>query len=182
MLPLLLASALADDVHPTRTETPIGRGERVVAVARAQLDEPYRWEGRGTARLPGWDCLGILFHAAGTIDGRSWRAYEVNPSELVANGKLGRAVPGLDGVLAADADTSALRPGDVVYLLRAGYAIPDAPLWTHDGQDYWPWHTALATGPGRVLHAAPGGSVREQPLEELLWDALFVTRSADPAG
>lgn len=179
MLTVLLSVAFAapgEDLRPHRVEVPVGRVERVVAAAREQLGEPYRWEGRGTKRLPGYDCLGILFRSFGRVDGRSWTSYEVDPSELVRGGKLGRAVPGLAGVLRDSLDREALRAGDVLYFLWADYEIPDEPLWVRDGVQYWPWHTGLYLGRGQVLHARPGEQVMEQPLEAISFDALFVTR------
>jgi cell wall-associated NlpC family hydrolase len=161
---------------PQRTEVPIGRVERAVAQAREHLGEPYRWEGRGTRKYPGWDCLGILFRAYGKVDRRGWWTYEVNPSELVANGKLGQPVDGISGVLRTELDPTLLQAGDVLYFLRAEYEIPDEPLLVKDEVRYWPWHTGLYVGNGHVLHAAPGDVVREQILAEITFDALFATR------
>lgn len=178
MLWMLLHTASADPdvLRPERTEVPIGREDRVIAAARERLGEPYRWEGRGTSRLPGYDCLGILFRSFGSIDGQRWSSYEVNPSQLVAGGKLGRPVPGLDGVLKEDLDVALLQRGDVLYFLWLGYRIPDDPLMTTTLGEYWPWHTAMYVGEGRVLHARPGGAVQEDALEDVVFDALFVTR------
>lgn len=177
---MLIAAHAAEFLFPVRTEQPAGapleRGDRLVAAARERLGEPYRWDGRGTARLPGYDCLGVLFDAAARVDGRTWRTYEVNPSELVAGGKLGSAPAGLAGVSRDALDVSALRAGDVLYFLLAGVEIPDAPLLVRDGVSYWPWHTGMYVGGGWVLHAKPGADVREQPLDEIAFDALYVTR------
>src|SRR5687768_3383160 len=112
------------------------RAERVIALARTHLGEPYAWEGRGTESLPGWDCLGILFVPFGQVTGTSWRAYEVNPSELVAGGKLGRPVAGVDRVLRSEVPVANLMPGDILYFLLEGYKIPDAPLMVRDGASY----------------------------------------------
>ncbi len=178
MLTLLVASAHADPevLRPQRTETPVGRADRVVALARGRLGEPYRWEGRGTGKLPGFDCLGILFRSFGAVDDRKWWTYEVNPSELVAGGKLGSPVDGLSGVFREDLDPAALEKGDVLYFLLRDYEIPDTPLLVRGEDRYWPWHTGLYVGDGRVLHARPGEEVMEQPLDAVAFDALFVTR------
>ncbi|MEZ4316151.1 MAG: hypothetical protein R3F61_01550 [Myxococcota bacterium] len=179
MLWIALAFAEPNEavLEPHRTEVAVGRGERAVEVARQHLGTPYRWEGRGTQRLPGYDCLGILFRAWGRVDGRPWTTYEVNPSQLVAHGKLGAPVSGLEGVLRDDLpDLASLRPGDVLYFLLEGYTIPDEPLLVRGEARYWPWHTGLYAGSGIVLHASPGGEVMEQPLDEMRFDALFVTR------
>lgn len=183
MLSLLLwvTSAVAEpqDLHPERTEVPVGRVDRIVALARERLGEPYRWEGRGTDRFPGYDCLGILFRSFGAVDGRSWRTYEVNPSELVANGKLGAPVDGLDGILRDELDPVTLAKGDVLYFLLRDYRIPDDPLLVRGEAQYWPWHTGLYVGDGRVLHARPGESVMEQSLDSIAFDAVFVTRGLE---
>jgi cell wall-associated NlpC family hydrolase len=148
-----------------------------VQAARSHLGTPYRWNGRGTSRLPGLDCLGILFRADEAVTGTPWREFAVNPSELVAGGLLGAAVPTLSGVLRDDVPHSHLQPGDVLYFLLAGYEIPDEPLMVRGDVRYWPWHTGLYAGEGQVIHASPGaGKVVEEPLEHVGFDALYVTR------
>jgi len=117
-----------------------------------------------------------MFLADGAVSGRSWRSFEVNPSELVANGKLGTPVPGVDGVLRGDVPVANLMPGDALYFLEADYPIQDAPLLVRGDTSYWPWHTGLYLGDGRVIHADPGSVVRIQDLEDLRFDALFATR------
>jgi cell wall-associated NlpC family hydrolase len=151
-------------------------GERALEAGRAYLGEPWAWGGRATESHPGIGCMGLVFRAWGSVQGRSWRSYEVNPSELVAGGKLGRPVPGLDGILRGEVDVAQLEPGDVIYFLLRDYEIPDAPLWSHEGHDYWPWHMGLYAGDGRALHADPSSRVRHQRLEHVSYDALYVTR------
>ncbi len=155
--------------------------ERIVARAESYLGEPYRWGGRNTGGNPGIDCLGILFLAYGPETGRAWREFPVDPSKIVASGMLGTPVEGLDGVLVEDLDVATLQRGDVLYLLSAGYEIPDEPLMVRDGVRYWPWHTGMYVDEGKqlVLHAAPGGVVCKQPLGGIGFDALFVTRLRD---
>jgi cell wall-associated NlpC family hydrolase len=179
LLPLiLLAVCLGQESPPAdpATTTATSRGERALEAGRALIGEPYRWGGRLDEGHPGVDCLGLLFLAWGAVSDTPWRGYPVDPSKIVASGKLGAHVTGLDGVLRADVDLALLQPGDVLYLLVADYEIPDAPLWRHEGHDYWPWHTALYAGEGRALHAQPGGRVRHQDLDGIAWDALYVTR------
>jgi hypothetical protein len=122
------------------------------------------------------DCLGRLYRAWGSVTGTGWRAYPVNPSELVASGLLGVPVAGMAGVMRADLRLSQLKAGDVLYLLIAGHEIPDAPLLIDGDTRYWPWHTALYAGYAEVLHAEPGGAVRRESLHALAFDALYVTR------
>ena len=184
---LLLALAHAGDADARfpsapvdRVVTPTADAATALAHARDWLGTPYRWNGRGTARLPGLDCLGLLYRAWGPTTSTPWTAYPVNPSELVDSALLGAPVPGQDGVLRGQVDTDLLRPGDVLYLLSTA-PIPDLPLWRDRGTPYWPWHTVLWVDNGEVIHAAPGDQVRVQPLEELAWDALFVTRPGSEA-
>jgi len=167
---LLLLLAAAD---PTPAEV---RNAAVIADARSLKGIEYRWEGRNIERLPGLDCLGLMFRPYGRATGRSWKSYEVNPSELVAGGKLGKPVPGVAGVTRKDFDLALLKTGDVLYFLLEGYVIEDKPLMTRNGRKFWPWHTGLYVGDGVVIHAEPGGVVREQPLREVNFDALFATR------
>ena len=195
LLPLsLLGACLAQDPTPPAPETPPPPvvaaltaaptpGPRALEAGRALIGEPYAWGGRNEPSNPGVDCLGLLFLAWGSVSDTPWRSYPVDPSKIVASGRLGAPVPGLDGVLRADVDLALLQPGDVLYLLVADYEIPDAPLWRHEGHDYWPWHTAMYAGEGRALHAQPGGRVRHQDLDGIAWDALYVTRPGEaPTG
>ncbi len=152
--------------------------EAALTEAMRYADLPWRWNGRATDQLPGIDCMGLVFRAYGAATGRSWRSYEVNPSELVASEKLGATVPGLNGVLRDDLDPSLLRRGDVVYFLVKGREIPDAPLLVRDDGSYWPWHVGIYVGEGQdlVLNAHPSHDVVRMPLEAVVWDALYVTR------
>jgi cell wall-associated NlpC family hydrolase len=157
------------------------RVERAITWAEAALGTEYRWDGRGTDRLPGLDCLGVIFRAYGQATDTDWRRYPVNPSELVAGGLLGRPVPGLDGVLRSAVAVEDLRRGDVLYLLMREYLLKDEPLWVHpDESRYWPWHTGIYLGEGQVLNSHPGRGVVVMPLEELMFDGLFVTRLPPP--
>ena len=189
------------DATPERERWPPGAADALLAeraldhpaLAHAQqwLGTPYAWEGRGTRKHPGMDCLGLLYRAWGPVTNTAWTAYPVDPSELVRSELLGRTVPGLAGRLRASVDDSELRPGDVLYLLKAWAEIPDEPLWLQTracgaGEEadsnalcstpYWPWHTVVYVDQGVVVHAAPGAEVRTQRLSELDYDALFVTR------
>lgn len=153
--------------------------EAAVLAAKKYLGYPYAWGGRDTAKNPGIDCLGLLYLGFGEATGTPWRRYPVNPSQLVGSGLLGGPVPGLDPVRRAELDGSTLRRGDVLYLLIKGYEINDTPLWVDaQGARYWPWHTGLYLDEGRdlTLHASPSAGVTQQPLDEIAFDALFVTR------
>ena len=153
--------------------------EAAVLAAKKYIGHHYEWAGRDTAKNPGIDCLGLLYLGFGEATGTPWRRYPVNPSQLVGSGLLGAPVPGLDGVLRAEIEWSKLRRGDVLYFLMEGYEIKDTPLWVDaQGARYWPWHTGLYLDEGRdlALHASPSAGVTEQPLDEIAFDALFVTR------
>ncbi len=171
---ILLSVGLAQDPAPAEA-APTPHSQAVTA-AEALIGEPYAWGGRNQPSHPGVDCLGLLYLAWGSVTGTSWRSYPVDPSKLVASGLLGQPVPGLDAVPRDKLDPASLQPGDVLYFLLQDYEIPDAPLWHHDDHDYWPWHTGLYAGEGRVLHAQPGGRVRSQRLDAVMFDALYVTR------
>lgn len=193
---LLLSLASAQDSGFPADATDALLAERalehpVLAEASRWLGTPYVWDGRGTRKNPGMDCLGLLYRSKGSVDRRSWTSYPVNPTPLVKSGLLGRAPQGWAGISRANADLDALQPGDIVYLLAAERPIPDEPLWTETRActadevpdpnglcvtNYWPWHTAMYVDAGVVVHAAPGDVVRTQRLDELPWDALYVTR------
>jgi cell wall-associated NlpC family hydrolase len=151
-------------------------GTLAVEHARTWLGTEFRWNGRGTERLPGLDCLGLVFRAWGEVTGTSWREYAVDPSELVASRKLGTVVPELEGVDRESLDVSLLQPGDIVYLLLAEQPIPDTPLWVTLESRYWPWHVGMYAGDGKVINADPSRGVVEMTFDELAWDRLVVTR------
>ncbi len=176
-LALVLAAASGTSADEPAAEEP-ALVEAAIANAEALLGEPYRWGGRKTEGNPGVDCLGLLYLAYGPPTNTPWRGYPVDPSKIVRSRKLGAPVKGLDGVARESLSADKLKRGDVLYLLLAGYEIEDEPLWTHGEVRYWPWHTALYLGGGEVMHAEPGGVVRRQALEEMSFDALFVTRLA----
>lgn len=152
--------------------------ESALARALSLAGLPWTWGGRGTDSHPGIDCLGLVFRGYGDATGTAWRRYPVDPSKLVASGLLGGPVEGLAGVLRGEVDRSLLRRGDVVYFLQRGYEIPDAPLLERDGARYWPWHVGIYAGEGRdlVLNAHPTYDVVRMPLDQITWDAIFVTR------
>lgn len=198
LLILTLACVVSPHALPVRAQTPSAvqaepadaatsveitpLAAAAIANAEALIGEPYRWGGRMTAGNPDIDCLGLLFLAYGPPTDTPWRRYPVDPSKIVNSKMLGEPVSGLDGTLKPDVDTSLLRPGDVMYLLIEGYEIPDDPLLITETAKYWPWHTALYVGGAEptVIHADPGGVVKKQSLESMHFDALFVTRLAQP--
>ncbi len=178
---LLSPSGVAEEL-PAADPSPFH--EAVLGYARSYLGKTWRWEGRDSPRYPGVDCLGLLYLAFGRATGTPWTRYPTDPAPLVASGMLGQPLPGLDGRLRAEADLGLLQRGDVLYFLIAEREIPDEPLLVAQGVRYWPWHTGLYLGEDQhqVLHAEPGGLVRQQPLEQIAYDALYVTRLAAPEG
>ncbi len=172
------SSAAAAPEDPPPPPPPPELADAAIANAEALLGEPYRWGGRMTTGNPGIDCLGLLYLAYGPPTETPWRRYPVDPSKIVRSEMLGTPVPGAAGVLREDLDVGTLKRGDVLYLLMEEYEIEDEPLLVTESARYWPWHTALYVGgeDHAVIHAAPGGVVRKQPLETMQFDGLFVTR------
>lgn len=183
MLPLLLALTVA---------SPPSTAERIVRAVTAYLGQPYvfggragrmgcRRDGRRVRCREGIDCQSLIFFAYEAVRGTHWTRFSVMPSVNVERQRLGRPVPGLDGVLEDALDRRALRTGDVLFFLLAEYNLDaDAPLWTHRGVRYGVWHTALVQraegGDVRVIHAKPGDAVVVEPLDAIDFDALFVLR------
>jgi hypothetical protein len=152
--------------------------EAMVAAADGYLGHPWLWSGRDTLRLPGVDCLGLLFLSHGEVTGQRWTVYPHDPSPLVLSGKLGAPVPGLQGATRAEVDRTTLERGDVLYFLVEGYEIADEPLYEEGDGRYWPWHTGLFVGEGAewVLNAHPRYGVVRMKLDDIEWDRLLVTR------
>jgi len=159
----------------------------LVVEARKSLDVPFRWEGRGTKRLPGLDCLGLLFKSLEATTGLSWKKWSVAPSRLIEQ---------LEGrqftiYLKKNRDLAIKRrmnSGDIVFLMWA-----DMPTWDKptgkvekielDGSrrmaPMWIWHTGIYSGNGKFIHASPysGGVVEEDLLDfsnGLNFDAILV--------
>lgn len=168
------------DANPAKPQAQSTSADCALTHAESYLGTPYRWGGRMEPSHPGIDCLGLLYLAWGPCTGTGWREYPVDPSKLVASGRLGAPEPGLDGVPRTELNHHRLQTGDVLYFLLAGYKIDDAPLLVQDGTQYWPWHTGLYVGGSEVIHAAPGGDVRQDILSSITFDALFATRFAQP--
>ena len=155
-LPLLLSGAVED-----------------VAVEKAEsyMGTEWAWNGQGTAKNPGMVCMSLVFLAWSEASGVPRTKYPVDPSKTVSSGLLGAPV----GKWLRGAEVIGLERGDVVYFLTTT-EIPDEPLLTVGGTDYWPWHMGLYVGEGMTLHAEPGGVVRHQALDEVYWEALVATR------
>lgn len=152
--------------------------ETAIDAMAEYVDLPWTWGGRATARNPGIDCLGLLFRGYGRATDTSWWDYPVDPSKIVSGGMLGQPVAGLAGVARGEVPYERLRRGDIVYFLRRNYKIEDAPLWHDAGADYWPWHTGVYVDEGHryVLNAHPAYDVIRIPIDDVRWDALYVTR------
>ncbi len=184
---LMSSSGLADSPE-TNTSTPAAnlprefhgmppRVKKAMELAEGYIGVPYNLGGRSRR---GIDCQGIIIVPYGKAFNFSWRKVPVhNNKEVVDSGYLGKPVQGLDGVLRENLDPSLLHKGDALYFLIKGYDNPqDTSLLVQGGSEYRTWHTGLYAGGSKknVLHAAPGDKVRLQPLEEITFDALYVTR------
>lgn len=166
---------------PEPRPMPRARVRRFVAAARELLALDYRFGGRLRHPGDGIDCQGVLFYAAERICPCGWKSYSTKPTESVARGELGRAVPGLDPVATSLLDTGKLEPGDIVLLLADAENPAEPSIATIGDQPVWVWHTGIHTGSGKLLHADIfTGKVVEQDLraylEEHDYAGIFVTR------
>ena len=152
-------------------------GMRFLEAARKYLGVPFAWNGRSKEKL---DCMGLLFLAYSDVTGKPWRELSVLPSVLVKSGKLGNPVPGLDGVLRDSLKNIKLKKGDILYFLSSEKVYEtDIPLVRIDSIPYWVWHMGIYAGYDEkpmVLHACPSDRVKIEPLENIYFDAIFVTR------
>ncbi|HOX45537.1 MAG TPA: NlpC/P60 family protein [Myxococcota bacterium] len=145
------------------------RLERMLAWAEARLGTEYRFGGRLTRRLPGLDCLGLIFLAHARAVGGSWRDYSVVPSRMLRLRQLGPEVGRWAWDEAPPPCPGDLRRGDVL-ILSWPWEIEDEVLQrTPAGLALRSAHVGLYLGAGRCLHASPfAGRVVIEPLEALL--------------
>lgn len=154
-------------------------GEKLLENAKKHIGTEYKWDGRLTKKNPGLDCMGLVFLAYAKTTGNPWYNLSVKPSELVKNGKLGKSVEGLDGVLRDNINYELFKKGDIVYLLIKDFPIKDEPLKIINNQKYRPWHMGLYEGEKErlFLNANPmSGCVQSDPIEDLPFDAVYATR------
>ncbi|MHA1279241.1 MAG: C40 family peptidase [Candidatus Helarchaeota archaeon] len=152
-------------------------GENFFEAAKKYIGVPFIWGGRSRKKL---DCMGLLFLAYSDVTGKPWRNLSVLPSELVKSGNLGKPVPGLDGVLSDSLKNIKLKKGDILYFLSSEKVYEtDIPLVRIDSIPYWVWHMGIYAGGEEkpmILHACPSDRVKIEPLENIYFDAIFVTR------
>jgi cell wall-associated NlpC family hydrolase len=169
--------------NSAETKPELNLNNLIVQNAKKYLGVEYQWGGRNTKKRPGLGCMGLVFSAyADTLKYNSWKRFSRIPSKLVKSGELGKPVNDLDGILRKDFDGSKLKPGDVVYFLVKDYELMkdrDTPLAKINNQSYWPWHMGLYMGNNTIIHARPSDKVVAEHLDEIYFDALFVTRLMD---
>ena len=151
-------------------------GEKFLEAGKKYLGVPFVWGGRSKEKL---DCMGLPFLAYTDVTGKRWQELSVFPAELVKSEKLGKPVAGLDGILKDSIDYSKFQKGDIIYFLVL-YEIGEVKNFTEiDSIPYWVWHMGIYAGVEEkplVLNARPGDKVVIEPLEEIYFDAVFVTR------
>ncbi len=156
-------------------------GEKFLEAAKKYIGVPFVWGGRSKAGL---DCMGLPFLAYTDVTGKRWQRLSVYPSELVKSGKLGKPVSGLDGVFKDSIDYSRLKKGDIIYFL-VPYRIGNVEHFIKiDTIEYWVWHMGIYAGNDTlgvplVLNARPGDKVVIEPIKDIYFDAIFVTRLGD---
>jgi len=143
-----------------------GAPEALLRAALRQTGVPYRWGGRSRR---GVDCVGLVFVAFRDAWGVPVRAFG---RHVGSNAEVAARIGRLKGVRLADepgfAQGKDLRRGDVLFFL-APVENPAEPAFARvDGEPVWVWHVGLHAGAGRVLHAAPGAAVVEEPIAEVL--------------
>ncbi|MGQ9702021.1 MAG: hypothetical protein ACUVQT_06165, partial [bacterium] len=154
-------------------------GEKFLEAAKKYLGVPFAWGGRSRQKL---DCMGLIFLSYSDKTGRDWRNLSICPTKLVKSKRLGSPVSGFDGILREDIDYIKLKKGDIIYFLTTTKINDtDPPLVQIDSILYYSWHMGIFAGLdtfGRplCLHAKPNDRVVIEPLEEIYFDAIFVTR------
>lgn len=156
--------------------------EEFLENAKSHIGTPYREGGRKTERLPGIDCMGLVFKSYSETFNENWKNYSVNPKELIENETLGEPVKGLDGTLSKNIDKSKFEEGDIIYFLRKSYYESPNTIMETDSGNYKVGHMGIYSDKedNMVLNAfAPGTKVKEHSLEMLtngLFSGVYVSR------
>ena len=153
----LLCASCSADQSPKDELTPYpgdSLGLSIVEEARKGLNIPYRWNGRNTEQLPGFDCMGLCFRTIANIFNKRWRDYSVMPTTLIESGAMGKPIDGKAHPYSREFACS-LHPGDVIHFLFDYKYTRDDPLVVQDSVSYWVCHMGIASGNEQVIHASP---------------------------
>ena len=158
-------------------------GPSIISVAENFLGQEYVWEGRGYGGKTGtMDCLGLVFRAYAKIFKENWVQYPVNPIDMVKSPYFGSPIPELQGVpyhkVFTPEKLQHLLPGDLIYFLIEDYdkTCAECFITEANGKRYGGWHTALSMGGDKIIHADPSSVVKKDKLQNISFDALYVSR------
>jgi hypothetical protein len=155
-------------------------GYKFYKEAEKYLGVPYKWNGRSKEKL---DCMGLPFKSYTDLTQNDWKKLSVFPKKLVKSGKLGSPVEKLDGILRDSIDYNKLKIGDVVYFL-VDYKASNEDFFTKiNEKKFWVWHMGIyagtENGKPKILDAKPGEEVVKEPMKEIYYHAIYVTRFND---
>jgi len=155
------------------------KADKIVETARKYLGVPYTDQGRMIDRLPGLDCMGLVYVPNSQVYNEDWKKYGWNPGELVKNSTLGIAVKGLDGILMENLNLSKLKKADTLHFLNTeNTGRIDIPTAKINGSNYWTWTMGIYIGDKghNFIHAEPQDKVREDQIQDMPYPALLATR------
>lgn len=150
--------------------------KELVSAAKKYIGVEYKWGGRLTKKLPGLDCLGLIFKSIEDITGISWKKWSVYPTKLIKQlGGESKIV-----FLNEENPLSNVSEGDILFFLWTSKNDDEVAAYDKEGNSLYVWHTAIYIGDGKIIHCSPFKDETGQTANKVLIESVipFMERTA----